>query len=182
MLNLQLAHKYAAAIFEIAQEEKKLDAYGRELEKVKRELFGVPGVREYFADPRIEPTAKKTLVKKAFKGDLSDVVYNFLMLLVDKRRIALLDAIEDEFRNLAYKAQGIVIADVTTAMGLSDARQKELRMKLAEVTGKKIRLRLHEDKSLIGGVTVKIGDRRIDGSVKGRLAAMTQELMRGEIQ
>ena len=55
-------------------------------------------------------------------------------------------------------------------------------MKLAEVTGKKIRLRLHEDKSLIGGVTVKIGDRRIDGSVKGRLAAMTQELMRGEIQ
>ena len=181
MLNLQLAHKYAAAIFEIAQEEKKLDAYGRELEKVKRELFSVSGVREYFADPRIEPEAKKKLVQKAFKGELSAVVYNFLMLLVDKRRIALLDVIEDEFRSMAYKAQGIVIADVTTAMGIGDGQQKELRMKLAEVTGRKVRLRLHEDKSLIGGIVVKIGDRRIDGSVKGRLAALTRDLMRGEI-
>ena len=181
MLNLQLAHKYAAAIFEIAQEEKKLETYGRELERVKRELFSVPGVREYFADPRIEPSAKKELLKRAFRGEIDSTVYNFLLLLVDKRRIALLEAIEDEFRALSYKAQDIVIADVTTAMTMVDGQQKELRKKLVEVTGKKIKLRFHEDESLIGGVVIKIGDRRIDGSVRGRLNALTQELMRGEI-
>ena len=180
MLNLQLAHKYAAAIFEIAQDEKKLDVYGRELEKVKRELFSVPGVKEYFGDPRIEPSAKKELIKKAFKGELSNIVYNFLLLLVDKRRIALVEAIEEDYRAMANEAQGILIADVTTAMGIGDNQQKELRMKLSAVTGKKIRLRLHEDKSLIGGVVVKIGDHRIDGSVKGRLAMLTQELLNGK--
>ena len=177
MLNLQLAHKYAAAIFEIAQEEDKLDEYGKELQKVKRELFSVNGVREYFSDPRIEPTAKRELVQKAFKGDLSGVVYNFLMLLVDKRRISLIDAIEDDFRAMSNKAQGIVVADVTTAATFGDAQQKALQKKLAEVTGKKIQLRLHEDIDLIGGIVVKIGDKRIDGSVRGRLNSLTRELI-----
>lgn len=177
MLNIQLAHKYAAAIFEIADEENKLADYGKELAKVKNELFAVDGVREYFQDPRIEPQAKKELVKKAFGGDLSAVVYNFLMLLADKRRISLFEAIEDDYRSLANKAQGIVIADVTTARGLAESQQKKLQAKLADVTGKKIELRMHLDESLIGGAVVKIGDKRIDGSIKGRLYSLTRELM-----
>ncbi len=177
MLNLQLAHKYAAAIFEIAKEDNKLTEYGKDLERVRDELFAVKGVREYFADPRIEPAAKKDLVKKAFKGDLSAVVYNFLMLLVDKRRISLLEAIEEDFRAESYKEQGIIIADVTTAAGMSDAQKNALQDKLAASSGKKVRLRMHEDAGIIGGVVVKIGDKRIDGSVRGQLQSLTRELM-----
>ena len=177
MLNLQLAHKYAAAIFEIAKDEGKLDEYGKELTKVSSELFAADGVKEYFSDPRIEPSAKKELVKRAFDGELSKIVYNFLMLLVDKRRISLIDAITDDFRALSNAEQGIVIADVTVASALGDAQRTTLQKKLSEVTGKKIQMRIHEDAGIIGGVVVKIGDKRIDGSVKGRLMSLTQELM-----
>ena len=177
MLNIQLARKYATALFELAQEENKLEDYAKELKEVRRGLFAVPGAKEFLANPQVENKAKKELITKVYKGELSETVYHFLLLLVDKRRISLVEAIEEVYRDLANKAQGIVIADVTTATDLSDKRQKELRHKLSDVTGKKVRLRLHRDKKLIGGIVVRIGDKRIDGSVQGRLNSLHQELV-----
>lgn len=177
MLNLQLARKYSKAIFEIAQEEGKLEAYGEELAKVRKDLFQAPEIRAYFQNPLIQPKAKKDLLSKCFEGELSTIVYNFLLLLVDKRRIGILDAIEEEFRSLSNRARGIVIADVTTAAPLGTTQQAQLSEKLASVTGKTIQLRMHEDDGIIGGMVVKIGDRRIDGSVTGRLESLRKELM-----
>lgn len=177
MLNLQLARKYSKAIFEIAQEEKKLEAYGKELETVRKELFNSDEVRSFFRNPQVQPEAKKELLKKCFKGELSETVYHFLLLLVDKRRIGIFEAIEEDFRALSNQAQGIVIADVTTARGIGGAQQAKLAEKLASVTGKKVKLRLHENKDIIGGVVVKIGDKRIDGSVTGRLENLKRELL-----
>ena len=86
-------------------------------------------------------------------------------------------AIEDEYRGLSNEARGILIADVTTAEPAGEAQQQAIRAKIAQVTGKKVELRLHEDKDIIGGVVVKIGDRRIDGSVAGRLESLKKELL-----
>ncbi len=177
MLNIQLARKYSTAIFEIAQEDKKLEEYGKELAQVREELFSVPGAREFFQNPQVQPKAKKELIEKLFAQELSTVVYHFLMLLVDKRRIALLEAIEEGYRALSYQAQGIIIADVTTAGEMGAQQQEKLKAKLVSVTGKKVQLRMHRDERIIGGVIVKIGDKRIDGSVQGRLAALSRELM-----
>ena len=102
---------------------------------------------------------------------------NFLLLLVDKRRMGLLEAINDCYQELSNKAQGIIIADVTTAYDLKAELKARLSSKLESVTGKKVALRTHNDKSIIGGIVVKIGDTRIDGSVAGRLQALKAELM-----
>ena len=99
------------------------------------------------------------------------------MLLIDKRRITLLAAIEEEFSKLSNEAQGILIADVTTAEPASADQQQKIADRLADLTGKQVKLRLHEDEKLIGGVVVKIGDRRIDGSVAGRLETLKKELL-----
>ncbi len=177
MLNLQLAHKYSRAIFEIAQEENKLEAYGKELATVRKELFQSAEARGFFQNPQVEAKAKKELLTKCFKGELSETVMNFLLLLADKRRIGIFEAIEEDFRTLSNEAMGIVIADVTTARALGKSQQDKLTKKLATVTGKKVKLRLHEDERLIGGVVVKIGDKRIDGSVTGRLEKLRRELL-----
>lgn len=177
MLNVQLARKYSNAIFEIAQEEGKLEAYGEELKSVREGLESVPQAIAFLTNPQIETKTKKDLLKKLFDGELSRNVYHFLLLLVDKHRFALIGAIEDEYRALSNKARGILIADVTTASPASAAQQKRIREKLAQVTGKKVELRLHENAALIGGAVVKIGDRRIDGSVTGRLETMRKELL-----
>lgn len=98
-------------------------------------------------------------------------------MLIDKRRITLLAAIEEEFSKLSNEAQGILIADVTTAEPASADQQQKIADRLADLTGKQVKLRLHEDEKLIGGVVVKIGDRRIDGSVAGRLETLKKELL-----
>ncbi len=177
MLNLQLARKYSTAIFEIAQEDQKLEEYGKELADICKDLFSVPGAKEFFQNPQVQPKAKKELLKKLFEKELSATVYHFLLLLVDKRRMGLLEAIEAEYRALSNKAQGIVIADVTTAQKMTGSQQEKLKAKLVSVTGKKVQLRMHMDEKIIGGVVVRIGDKRIDGSVQGRLAALSKELM-----
>ena len=180
MLNLQLALKYSTAIFEIAKEENKLVPYGEELMAVRQNLFQIPQARAFFQNPQIQPEAKKDLLKKCFKGELSKVVFNFLMLLVDKRRIGLFETIVEEYNKLSNRARGIITADVTTAKGISKQQQSQLQKKLAALTNKKIQLRLHEDERIIGGVIVKIGDKRIDGSVAGKLESMRRELMNGQ--
>ena len=177
MLNVQLARKYSCAIFEIAQEEDKLVEYGRELADVRKGIGSVPAAVAFLSNPQVETKAKKELIQKLFEGELSANVYNFLMLLVDKRRIGLLDAIEKIYRELSNEARGILIADVTTSEPAGKAQQAAIKAKLAQVTGKKVELRLHEDKSILGGVVVKIGDRRIDGSVAGRLETLKKELL-----
>ena len=169
MLNIQLANKYARAIFEIAQDEKKLDDYDKDLNKVAEDVFGVPEAVKFFKNPLVPHTAKKELLTKALKKEVSETVMNFLMLLVDKSRIGIFGEIYEIFTALKNKAQGILIADVTSAFPLTKQQENQLSKKLATLTEKKILIRKHEDKSILGGLIVTIGDKRIDGSAAGRL-------------
>lgn len=100
-----------------------------------------------------------------------------MMLLIDKRRIALLEAIEADYERLSNRARGIVIADIVTARPMSEAQSAKLKAKLETVTGKSVRVRPHIDESILGGVIVKIGDKRIDGSVTGRMQTLKAELL-----
>ena len=177
MLNLQLARKYSRAIFELAQDEGKLVPYGEELASARKDLDRVPGIWGYFANPELSRGDKKALVKKLFEGELSKNVYHFLLLLVDKRRMSLLPAIVEQYEAFSNEARHIVLADVTTARPLSKKQQEKLEDKLEVVTGKTVKVRLHEDPKIIGGVIVRIGDKRIDGSVTGKLSALAGELM-----
>ena len=177
MLNIQLARKYGTAIFEIANEDNKLEEYGHELADVSQALFAQAELKDFLTNPQIQPEDKKQVLLRLLKDQVSPMMMNFLLLLVDKRRIVLLEAINDCYQELSNKAQGIIVADVTTAYELKAELRSRLRSKLESVTGKKIQLRTHQDQSIIGGVVVKIGDTRIDGSVIGRLQALKAELM-----
>ncbi len=176
MLNIQLATKYARAIFEIARDEKKLDEYDADLNLVREDVFTLPEAVSFFKNPLVPHQAKKDLLTKAVKGEVSDTVMNFLMLLTDKSRIGIFNEIYEIFTGLKNEEQGIVIADVTTAFPLNKDQEKKLGLKLAEVTKKKIKIRKHEDKSILGGVIVRVGDKRIDGSAAGRLQALKSTL------
>ena len=177
MLNLQLARKYAMAIFEIAQDEDKLIPYGEELQLVSQVTFSHAELRGFLTNPQIQPKAKKELLTKLFQGELSKTVFNFLMLLVDKRRAALIEAIEHEYAILSNKARGIVLADVTSAFPMTESQSSKLKAKLEEITEKSIQLRMHMDEQILGGVIVKMGDKRIDGSVVGRMQSLKEQLL-----
>ena len=177
MLNMELARKYARAIFELACEDNALKEYGADLAKVQKLYTECPELKAYLCNPNIQPEDKKTLLKEVFEGGVRETVLNFLLLLIDKRRMMVFDAINAIFGQLSNEKLGIAVADVTTVEPLSPEQLQELTARLESLTGKQVSLREHRDPSLIGGVVVRIGDRRIDGSIKGRLAAMTAELM-----
>ena len=176
MLNIQLANKYAKAIFELAQDEKKLDAYDKDLGKVAEDVFGIPEAVKFFQNPLVPHTAKKDLLTKALKKEVSENVMNFLLLLVDKSRIGIFSEIYEIFIGLKNQAQGILIADVTSAFPLTKQQENQLSKKLSTLTSKKIQIRKHEDKKILGGLIVTIGDKRIDGSAAGRLQSLRNSM------
>jgi len=176
MLNIQLANKYAKAIFELAQDDKRLDAYDKDLAKVANDIFSLPEAVKFFQNPLVPHKAKKDLLTKALKKEVSDTVMNFLLLLVDKSRIGIFNEIYEIFTALKNEAQGILIADVTSAFPLTKTQETQLTKKLSTLSGKKVRVRKHEDKKILGGLIVTIGDKRIDGSVAGRLRSLKSSL------
>ena len=89
MLNIQLARKYGVAIFEIAKEENKLEEYGKELAKVSKDLFSHADLKGFLTNPQVQPQAKTDILSKLVQGEISDLMFKFLLLLVDKRRIVL---------------------------------------------------------------------------------------------
>ena len=177
MLNLQLAHKYSRAIFLLAQEDGKVNEYGEEMRKLVADIEGIPDLKKFLASPMIPNVAKKETAEKCFSGDYAPIIVNFLCYLIDKKRAALLEEIAREYETYANEAQGIVVADVTMARALSDSAVTRLRDKLAEVTGKKIKVRRHLDPAIIGGVVVRMGETRVDGSLLGRVKALEEELL-----
>ena len=88
MLNLQLAKKYAVAMFELAQEENKLVEYGEQLAEISTLFKTQPELKAFMSNPQIQPSAKKELLNKVFGSDIEKSVHNFMLLLIDKRRIA----------------------------------------------------------------------------------------------
>ncbi len=177
MLNLQLAIKYSKAMFLLAQEEGKLNEYGAELKALAEALEATPELKAFLESPMIPRQAKQEAVEKIFAGELSPMVLNFLRLLLDKQRVSSLEEIVRQYENFANEAQGILVADVTTARAMSEALGDRLIAKLGELTGKKIKLRKHLDEKLLGGAVVRMGDTLVDGSLKSRMKALEAQLL-----
>ncbi len=111
------------------------------------------------------------------KGHVLDGVLRLARLLVERRTIDRLPAIAAEYRRLHNRQAGIVDALVTSASPLTDAETVALRAKVGKMTDRTVHLRVQVDDTLIGGLTVRIGDRLYDASVRGRLERLREQLV-----
>lgn len=177
MLTTQLSQKYAKAIFEVAVEENKIAEFGAELSAVGEAVEGHQELKLFISNPQVKAEAKKEVFGKLFKEEVSPLVYNFFMLLIDKRREALLKEISLAYKALANEAQGVVEAKVTVASALSPEQKEKLVKKLEVTTGKKVVIETKIDQSILGGVIVRIGDKLIDGSVVRQMQALKAQLL-----
>lgn len=103
----------------------------------------------------------------------------FLLQLVEKHREASLPAILREYVELAKeKKSNLIMADVTTALPLTESQEQALADKLSAMTGKAIKIRQHVDSSILGGVVVRVGDKLLDGSVSHQLSVLKADLLK----
>lgn len=177
MIERRIVRRYASALYAAASKAGVVDQVERDLELVGQTLGSSPALWETLASPVVPPAKKRSILEDIFKDKVHDISLSYVGLLVDKRREEAILPTEEEYVQIADEARGILDAEATTAIPLDEPQQAQLASKLSTVTGKQIRLDYKVDPTVIGGVRVRIGDRVIDGSVKGQLEALREQLL-----
>jgi len=166
---------YARALFDAALEENKLEPVREQLAQFVAAEAEVPELRELLRNPQLDPQARKAALRDLL-ADGEELLRNFLLVLVDKGRTAQLDEIAREFERLVAEHEGIVSAELTTAIELSDEEANDLLRRIEKSTGRKLEATRKVDPDLIGGIVLQIGSFRLDASVRGRLERLRREL------
>jgi F-type H+-transporting ATPase subunit delta len=167
-LTRSTARRYAEAAFEIAERDGSVDAWLAAL-AIAEERLTSPEAMRLLANPAIAAASRIEVLGRLLGDDVSGAPHNLLALMVRRGRFEQLPAVSREFRRLHLRREGIVEATVTTASGLGTADVEALRQRLETLTRKRVDLQQLVDPELLGGVSVRIGDHLIDGSVRGRL-------------
>ena len=173
-----VAGRYARAFADVV-EDHKLDA--SKTLSVLREVAALvdssADLRNVWQNPAVDRAQKLSLldaiIKRIGGGKL---LRNFVAVLIDHKRIAQIGEIAEEFRKELDQRMGIADARVSSARALTAAEKKSLEQRLAAVTGKTVRASYSEDSSLLGGAVVRIGSTIYDGSVRGQLQRMKEEI------
>ncbi len=177
MKDIRVAKRYAAALFSIAKRDGTLDAVAQDLTLMERFTKEVPYLRAVLMQPLVTDERKYKVADDAFGDRVTAVSLNFLKLLIRKRREDLLDECIRDFRLLLAEHNNTIDAHATTAVPMPSDQQTRLVQSLEHLTGKTVHLTTDLDTSLIGGVVVRLGDNIIDGSVRGRLQRLEQQLL-----
>lgn len=177
-----IPRRYAQALLMIAMERKAVEKYEEELAKFRQALIDNPEVKELLENPRVLQAEKKKALDLLIKDFASPIIYNFLHLIIDKRRENFYLEIIKAYNEYADEARNIVNAEVWSAVQLTTKDYRALKAKLSRVTGKEVRLHNYIDTSLIGGIKVKIGDTVIDGSVTKKLFLLKKQLQRTQLK
>lgn len=176
MVDEKLARRYALAIFSLARDGGNADAVGDDLATIAAALGGDPIAWDFFVAPVVDRRAKERVLVATFESRVNEVALHALLLLVRKRRETLLQPIVTEYRKLQRIARGEEALTVTSARPLPDAELSALVARLEQTFGKKFDVTRVVDPRTIGGVRVLMGDRRIDGTVAGRLETLARNL------
>jgi len=135
-------------------------------------------LREVLETPSIPAEQKRKLVDAlAARLNISKPARNFLVVLIDHRRVGFLSAITKQFRHEINQRMGFAEADIISARELTPAEHSSLESQVERLTSKKVRARYSQDPSLLGGAVVKIGSTIYDGSVKGQLERIKAALI-----
>ena len=173
----KVAEPYAEALLDLAKSKDSLKETTNDMNIVSQFLANSSDLKKFLGNPTITRPAKKNVVKDILGEQISGSTLKFLLLLVDRGRIEVLEQIAQKFLELSYKQESIEIAKVTSSIQLSAEQQQKIAEKLKAITGaKQIKLALKVDPELIGGFTIEVGSKMIDTSIRGQLNKMSSLL------
>jgi F-type H+-transporting ATPase subunit delta len=134
-------------------------------------------LRNVLASPGVPREAKHGVIEKlAARMGASKIIRNFLFVVIDHRRSALLPKIIETFEDVVRKRQGIAEAEIASAVELTAAQKKEMAQKITDMTGKRVETKYAVEPGLLGGAVVRIGDTIYDGSLRSRLNELRARL------
>jgi len=172
------ARRYAEAVFELAQRDNALDRWRDDLH-LAAEITADDRVARAVNSPMKPLAEREKIVAQLLGSRISKPAFNLVRLLVQRGNLELLGPIADAYQRLLNHHRGVVSALVTSATALTGDEDAAVRARVAQLTGTTVDVQTAVDSSLIGGLTVRIGDRLIDASVRGRLERLREQLLAG---
>ena len=173
----RVSKRYAKALFETALEEKKLNNVHKDLEHLKSILKESDDFSGFVSNPLVSDSNKLTIVEELFKGKVDSLTMKFLTLVCESKRLYFIAEIIQQFEYLLRHHNNQVVAEISSAVSLSDEQIKKITKKIQELTGKNVITQHKTDESLIGGFLVKIEDIIIDNSIRYQLLKLKEKLV-----
>ena len=176
-IQASLSGRYAIALFELAREEKKLDAVSESLAALKQALAESDQLRALTTSPLVgRDEAIRAVAAVAASMELDPITANFLGVLARNRRLSQLGNVIRAFATLAARHRGEITAEVTSAHKLDEGQVDAIRKNLRTRMGRDIAVDPHVDPAILGGLVVQIGSQRIDGSIRTKLNSLAQAM------
>lgn len=174
---MAVAHRiYAEALLEAAAESGRRDRVREEFDAFAAALQESDELAELLRNPQIDPDSKRAALEAAL-ADADETFLNLLRLLVEKNRIGEVEEIYEEWQRLLAAEEHVLAVELTTAVELSDEEAAEIVGKIETAAGRRVEATRHVDPDLIGGLVLQAGSLRVDGSVRGRLDSLREELL-----
>jgi F-type H+-transporting ATPase subunit delta len=169
-IRASLAGRYASALFDLAREQRQIDAVGRSLDALGQALLDSKEFNELVTSPVVSrEEAGKAFAALAPNFALDPITTNFLGVLAKNGRKNQLISVIRAYRRLAAEQRGETTADVVTARPLSDDQLTDLKARLRARVGSDVRIEAQVDPNILGGIVVKLGSQMIDSSIRTKL-------------
>lgn len=175
MKGTKAAPRYAKSLMDLAIEQNSLDRAYADMKMVDDICDKNREMRAVLKSPVIKGDKKIAIIESVFEGRLSPIVSGFIKIITQHRREYMLHEISDSFVKQYNYYKNISVAEITTAVKLSDETRKRLAESLRKSEGREVQIREKVDPSLIGGLIVRIGDRQYDGSISRKLHDLKKE-------
>jgi F-type H+-transporting ATPase subunit delta len=179
MIMGSIARRYAKALFSLAVDTGRVEAWASSLLSLKVAVEGSPDLRDVLSNPMYSKEQRRAIVEKLAAGlSLDAEPRGLLLLLGDRNRLSYLSAVVDTFRDYADQHLGRVRAKVTSAVKLEDAAAQAMAEKMSQATKAKVLLDRVVDPAILGGVIAQVGSLVYDGSVRTQLEDLRKQLKR----
>jgi F-type H+-transporting ATPase subunit delta len=176
-IQASLAGRYATALFELARDERQLEAVGASLATLRQTLRDSEDFRELTSSPLISrDQATGAVAATAQAMRLDPITANFLGVLAQNRRLGQLGNVIRAFNMLAADHRGETTAEVTSAHPLTDDQVQALKANLKNRLGRDVAVDLNVDPAILGGLVVKVGSQMIDGSIRTKLNSLAHAM------
>ncbi|TMC87588.1 MAG: ATP synthase F1 subunit delta [Chloroflexi bacterium] len=175
-----IARRYAGAMFDIGLKQHSLE---RTLEDVRgiAQVFAHRKLAYLLREPKVPAQRKETAIRQALANKLLPTSLNLALLVVQRELVDIMPNIANELEQLVLNYKNEAIADVTTATRIDNAELTQIKQALEKRTGKTIITQARVQPDILGGVIARVGDQVIDGSVRSRLAALRQQLLKSAL-
>ena len=173
----EISQPYAQALLSIAQSQNLTEEVGVDARTFLGLLTGSQDLTGFLSNPFVKPENKKNVLKQLLGEGVSPYLRNFLLLLVDRKRIAFLEPILQQYLALLRQLNQTVLAEITSAVPLTETQQQAITEKVVALTkARLVELETKIDSDLIGGVIIKVGSQVINASLRGQLRRLSLRL------